>query len=199
MDELILSAADYAQIAHHGQTRKYDSKTPYIHHPARVAGRTALLPLATSEMVAAAFLHDVVEDCDRTVTQIEKRFGTAVAKLVYDLTNQFTKAKFPYLNRQDRKAKEMGRLSGVSKEAKQIKMLDRIDNLRELPPDPGLDFPKLYVAESQELLKAIGDGSLELKTELEHEINRLERKLHRRSQLVDTCEVVKNIAIGIDQ
>jgi (p)ppGpp synthase/HD superfamily hydrolase len=60
---LIIKAADLANIAHEGQKRKYNGR-PYIEHLMRVAGRVTLLSDSTEEEIAAAWLHDVIEDCD---------------------------------------------------------------------------------------------------------------------------------------
>ena len=67
---IILKAAALAVRAHEGQKRKYTG-FPYITHPARVAGRVGILPVVTEEMVAAAYLHDVLEDTTITKAEIE--------------------------------------------------------------------------------------------------------------------------------
>ena len=66
---IILKAAAFARRAHAGQRRKYNDR-PYIVHPARVAGRVAAHPQATETMVAAAFLHDVVEDTPHALDEV---------------------------------------------------------------------------------------------------------------------------------
>lgn len=91
---LIIDAAQFAATAHKGQVRKYNGR-PYISHPIRVAGRVATHPEASEELVAAAFLHDVVEDCNVGIGLLQRIFGHAVASLVGDLTNPSKGDKAP--------------------------------------------------------------------------------------------------------
>ena len=78
-----LQALELSQIAHKGQTRK--SGEPYIVHPILVAAITALFS-NDETMVQAALLHDVVEDTDYTIEDLEKHFGEDVAHMVEGLT-----------------------------------------------------------------------------------------------------------------
>lgn len=169
---MIMAAARLARAAHDGQFRKYNGR-PYVEHPARVAARTALLPGATEEMVAAAFLHDVLEDTSVTPGQIASATNPQVVELVAWLTNPSKGMKLP---REARKAMDREHLSKAPREAKLIKLLDRVDNLREMQGAPD-DFRTLYARESLLLLEAIGDVNEavagELARELSVEISRL--------------------------
>jgi (p)ppGpp synthase/HD superfamily hydrolase len=158
---LILRAAQFARLAHKGQQRKYCGLS-YAVHPARVAGRVAVHPLADDEMVAAAFLHDVVEDTPITLNEIKSEFGPCVARLVGELTKP---GVISGATRSEKKAFEIAYLAGASREAKIIKLLDRIDNLLDIRDAPK-DFAELYCQESRHLADAIGDSDLELKQEL---------------------------------
>jgi len=158
---LIVKAAVIAREAHGKQTRKY-SADPYVLHPARVAARALLLDGMSEEAVAAAWLHDVLEDTDITATQLDNKIGTKVTNLVIGLTNQSKGSSLP---RAERKKIDREWLSKQSPEVKRIKMLDRIDNLRDMDDAP-LDFKRLYGQESIELAEAIGDADLMLKKEL---------------------------------
>lgn len=161
---MILRAARFAAIAHEGQKRKY-SGLPYIIHPARVAGRVAILPGATEVMVAAAFLHDVVEDTVRTIESIESEFGKDVANLVNGLTSYSIRTGST-ANRAARKNLDVNALRIAPIEVKRIKLIDRIDNLNDLVgADAG--FMKLYAEESKHLNDAIGDADEELSLELD--------------------------------
>ena len=179
----ILVAASAAQAWHEGQFRKYGSvgpnwgnKVPYIVHPGRVAARISRHPHATVAMVCAAWLHDVIEDCGASSQGIVSafnglitptgNFGTNVAKLVLELTNP--SKKFPAMCRDCKKAMDREHLRTVSREAKLIKMADRIDNLLDLYGAP-FDFLKIYREESSKLLLAIADG-LVVDEELEGEM-----------------------------
>lgn len=165
---LILNAAQFAASAHEGQNRKYGhSDRPYITHPARVAGRVATFPGATEEMVAAAWLHDVIEDCGVTAEDLAAKFPLSVIRLVQELTNP--SKRHPELNRAQRKAMDLEHIKEVSREAKVIKLADRVDNLTETKDDPQTpaDFVELYRAESRALVEALRDIDPGLERELE--------------------------------
>jgi guanosine-3',5'-bis(diphosphate) 3'-pyrophosphohydrolase len=76
---VVEDAYNYAVKAHEGQVRK--SGEPYLQHPLHVALTLAELQLDTSSL-AAALLHDVLENCGIPVSEIEAEFGPEVAKLV---------------------------------------------------------------------------------------------------------------------
>lgn len=181
MKDLILRAARFAADAHRGQTRK-GSETPYIVHPGRVAMAATLHTAGTPEMVAAAWLHDTVEDTDATYSDLLDQFGSRVADIVRELTNQFDKAAHPDKNRRVRKALEIERLAGVSREAKIIKLLDRRDNLEDRPGDD-VGFLRLYASESRSLLEAVGDADPDLAGRVLLAVKRLERQV----ELVETA------------
>lgn len=163
-----------AAEAHKNQVRKYNRR-PFITHPIRVAGRVATLPEATEDMVVAAWLHDVVEDCEITVEEVEDSFGEKVAELVVELTNFYTKTNYPQLNREERKKLEIERIEKISREAKIIKLVDRLDNLREMPIDN--EFMKRYIKESKELLFACACSHASLEDELKDLLGELNGRL----------------------
>ena len=172
---IILRAAAVARDAHKGQERKYSGR-PYITHPGRVAARASILPGATEALVAAAWLHDTVEDTDITLDDIKASFGEEIASIVDGLTNRFDKASYPDMNRKARKSAEHERLAKAPHEVKLLKVLDRIDNLREMSvEDEG--FTKLYIRESRDLLIAVGDADLGLGRELQAVIDELGREI----------------------
>jgi (p)ppGpp synthase/HD superfamily hydrolase len=112
------------------------------------------------EVVAAAVLHDTLEDTDTTVEELQKRFGPTVASLVSELTDEYTKTAYPHLNRSQRKTLEAGRLAEASQSAKLIKLCDLIDNTRSIVEhDP--DFATVYLREKAAVLEAMGYGENE--------------------------------------
>lgn len=162
----ILEAARYAERMHRWQIRKYTGE-PYIMHPARVAGVISFLPHSTEEMVQAAWLHDVVEDCDTSIDDIAAKFPYKVASLVQELTNP--SKQFPDFSRRKRKEMDRVHAANMSKEAKIIKMVDRIDNLNSFPvTDPdAVDFVRnLYYEESYKLYEVIKDADYEVGLDL---------------------------------
>ena len=137
----IIRAAQFAEQAHRGQCRKY-SDAPYITHPGRVAARMSRHPAATECTVIAAWLHDVVEDCEVSAEDVAREFGQEVAGLVVELTNPSKGSK---ASRAERKAMDLAHLREVSVEARRLKLIDRTDNLREMSLAPG-GFRRLYPA-----------------------------------------------------
>ncbi len=81
--EFVWSALQFAAEAHAGQTRK--SGEPFIEHPIHTALRLAEMRLP-SDVIAAALLHDTLEDCDTDIDELQRRFGDAVARMVDGVT-----------------------------------------------------------------------------------------------------------------
>lgn len=140
-----------------GQVRKYTGE-PYIAHPIEVAGIVADLPDATDEMIAAALLHDVLEDTEVPLSLIEHLFGETVANYVIDLTDHYTPSLYPELNRSVRKFEEARRYAFVSPEVATIKLADGISNTLSIAKhDP--KFMKTYGPEKRTLLNHLGEGN----------------------------------------
>ena len=150
--EVVQRALEFATRAHEGQVRKY-SEVPYINHPVQV-----MVIVSTVEhddaMLAAALLHDVVEDTDHTIDDVRAEFGDDVAELVFALTDVSTMTDG---NRQARKAKDRAHTAKGSPRAKTIKLADLISNSVDIRAnDP--DFAKIYMAEKLLLLGVLQEG-----------------------------------------
>lgn len=124
---------EFAKAAHEGQTRKY-SGDPYIVHPVRVSLLASQFGLVYGD-IAAALLHDVIEDCDVSLGEITERFGLGVATAVWGLTNYEARNGGPddTMNRADRKAADRVWLSDQPPNVKSLKILDYIDNILDHP------------------------------------------------------------------
>lgn len=149
MSELIEKAREFAIEAHEaiGQTRKY-TKEPYYNHVVAVSEIVRTIPEHTAEMVAAALLHDTVEDTPVTMEQITEEFGETVAQYVFFLTNTKDKS----INRAARKAIDIARLVNAPNEVKTIKLADIAHNTGSIVEhDPG--FARRYLQEAQALLE----------------------------------------------
>ncbi len=167
MDDLILRAARLAKEAHTGQFRKYHGR-PYIEHPARVAARVMLLDHVTAEEVAAALLHDVLEDCDYTADDLAAAgMPPRTIDLVLELTDPSKLPENKDRSRRERKQLDRQSMTDASDAAKRIKLCDVIDNLRDVGGATD-DFRSRFVAEKVLLLAQIGDADPEL-TELAFE------------------------------
>ena len=154
--ELVRRALAFATLAHGDQKRKYTGEM-YIVHPIEVMEIVKTVP-HDDEMLAAALLHDVVEDTDVTIEEIEESFGPDVASLVADLTDV---SKPEDGNRKFRKALDREHSGNSSARAQTVKLADLISNSADiLENDP--KFAKVFLAEKELLLEVLtkGDPSL---------------------------------------
>ncbi|HHJ17699.1 MAG TPA: bifunctional (p)ppGpp synthetase/guanosine-3',5'-bis(diphosphate) 3'-pyrophosphohydrolase [Gammaproteobacteria bacterium] len=158
MSDLVERARIYATQAHQriGQLRKY-SKQPYHVHLEAVAKQVAGVT-DDEEMIAAAWLHDTVEDTPATLEDIEAHFGTAVAELVEELTDV---SKPSDGNRATRKAIDRDHTAQASLRAKTVKLADLIDNCRDITKHDER-FAKVYLVEMGALLDVLGEGDAQL-------------------------------------
>jgi guanosine-3',5'-bis(diphosphate) 3'-pyrophosphohydrolase len=122
---LVSEAADLAARRHAGQQRKGRGDEPYINHLAEVAN---LLAFATdgsdAELVAAAWLHDTIEDTQTTREELAGKFGERVAALVAEVTDDMN------LPKAQRRQKQVEDAPHKSPGAKLIKIADKISNIR---------------------------------------------------------------------
>jgi len=157
--DIVRKAQVYAMAAHAavGQKRKYTGE-PYIVHPAEVASIVASVPGSTPDMVAAAWLHDVVEDTGCTFTDIHMAFGADIAALVGWLTDV---SRPEDGKRAVRKAIDREHTAQAPAEAQTIKLADLISNSKSIMAhDPG--FAKTYLEEKRLLLEVLTKGDPEL-------------------------------------
>ncbi|VAW90598.1 Guanosine-3',5'-bis(diphosphate) 3'-pyrophosphohydrolase / GTP pyrophosphokinase, (p)ppGpp synthetase II [hydrothermal vent metagenome] len=154
MTDLIERAREFATQAHQriGQRRKYTNQ-PYDLHLAAVAKLVGEVA-DDVEMVAAAWLHDTVEDTPATLDDIEKNFGVPVAELVEELTD-ISKASDG--NRAKRKELDRIHSSQASTRAKTVKLADLIDNCKDIRKNDER-FAWVYLSEMGALLKVLSDG-----------------------------------------
>ena len=147
-------AKRFATAAHTSidQRRKYTGE-PYIAHPAAVVELVRSVPHSEA-MLAAAWLHDTVEDTPVALEDIEREFGAEVAALVEQLTDV---SRPEDGNRRIRKAIDRAHTAQASPEAKTIKLADLIDNSRTITAlDPG--FARVYLVEKAALLDVLQEG-----------------------------------------
>lgn len=154
--ELEQKAEHFAINAHRGQVRKYTGED-YITHPKAVADLVRGVG-GTEHMIAAAWLHDTVEDCDKTLEEIESRFGPLVRVYVYWLTD---KSKPEDGNRFTRKAIDRHHIKQAPHEAKTIKLADLIHNTISIVKHDA-NFAKVYLQEKRHILWNLMEGNHEL-------------------------------------
>lgn len=158
MTKLEKRAREFATEKHEeiDQRRKYTYE-PYMVHPNAVADLVRTVD-HTPEMIAAALLHDTVEDTHTSLDEIEKEFGKEVSELVEMLTDV---SKQSDGNRKTRNKINRHHTAEGSPQAKTIKLADIIDNMKSIIAcDP--DFAKVFVFEAKLLLQVLKDGDPKL-------------------------------------
>ncbi len=175
-------ALEFARKAHGDQQRKY-TEEPYIEHPKRVAKIVQTVP-HTTEMICAAYLHDVVEDTPVSIQDIERKFGREVARLVHELTDEYVKENYEHLNRRKRKQKETERQAKISREAKTIKLADVIDNTKDILRNDR-DFARRYIPEMEALTEALQGGEFKLLMRACYEVQRGKYELKQKREKVE--------------
>ena len=171
-DPLFLHEAMLFTISVHGtQTRKY-TREPYWPHCAAVAAITASVT-DDKRTIAAAWMHDVLEDTDTTFGEIEDVFGVVTANLVLQVTDVSTPADGP---RATRKALDREHLAQACGRAQTIKLADLIHNTTSIvTQDPG--FAKVYLQEKRLLLQVLTKGSKDLELYAWRQLHVAERQL----------------------
>lgn len=162
---LLRQAYAFAEEAHKGQERR--SGEPYLTHPIEVAAILAEMRMDVPTL-AAAMLHDAVEDTRTTIKEIRSHFGDEVASLVDGVTKL---SKLPFSNRQDRQAENFRKmLLAMSRDLRVIliKFGDRLDNMRTLDPLPEAK-QRLIAKETLEIYAPLAHrlGIAKIKQELE--------------------------------
>ncbi len=128
----LLKSIRFAAEKHRDQRRKGVGASPYINHPIEVAETLARSGITDLVTLQAAILHDTIEDTQTTPEEIEQEFGSEVRKMVEEVTDD---KKLP---KEDRKRLQIEHAPHISEGARQIKIADKLCNLRDVthyPPD----------------------------------------------------------------
>lgn len=151
--DLVERAIAFATKAHEGQVRKGGAGIPYITHPLDVMTRLIRHDFDDEVLLAAAVLHDVVEDCGVTVATLIELFGVDVGATVAEVTDPAGMSKTKAKKRQVEKAPTM------SVRAKLIKLADKTSNLHDIsvhPPGWSPESIRGYTLSAGEVVEALG-------------------------------------------
>lgn len=124
---MIKKAAEFARVAHEGEFRK-GSRIPYIYHPMEVALLVAGMT-RDEDVIAAAYLHDVLEDTPVTPEELGQAFGPRILKLVQFETEDKT------LSWRERKEHTIRHLSDAPREVRILTLADKLSNMRSTARD----------------------------------------------------------------
>jgi guanosine-3',5'-bis(diphosphate) 3'-pyrophosphohydrolase len=132
---LVSEAADLAAQRHNGMARKGRGNEPYINHLAEVASiLAAVTDGRDAGLVAAGWLHDIVEDTATTRDELAQKFGEPVAALVLEVTDDMS------LSKAQRRKRQIEDAPHKSADAKLIKIADKISNIRaRIHSDPSAE------------------------------------------------------------
>ncbi len=131
---LIFDALAFAAAKHRLQKRK-SRGTPYINHPIEVARLLVTVGgIKDEEVLAAAILHDTIEDTETTAEEIEERFGKTVLDMVLECTDDKS------LPKAERKRRQIENASHKSPSAKCLKIADKISNVNDIGEHPPEDW-----------------------------------------------------------
>ncbi|PXF48536.1 Guanosine-3',5'-bis(diphosphate) 3'-pyrophosphohydrolase MESH1 [Gracilariopsis chorda] len=162
---LLVRAMDYSAEKHKDQRRKNSNKHPYINHPVRVARRLIDAEINDVSIIAAALLHDTVEDTDATKEEIKNLFGAEIASIVDEVSDDKT------LPKEVRKQLQIQHAPSISPQAKAIKLADKLDNLTELLEKTPIGWEPERVEQYFDWAKAVVDGLRGVNPALEQQLD----------------------------
>lgn len=127
----IVGALAFAAHKHRDQRRKDGSASPYINHAiALIDVLCNEAGIARVDVLCAALLHDTVEDTETTPEELTAVFGSWIASIVLEVTDDKSLAKL------ERKRSQVERAARASREARLVKLADKICNLRDVAGNP---------------------------------------------------------------
>lgn len=152
MNPLIKSIA-FAADKHRNQRRKDADASPYINHPIALANVLANEGNVSEEAVLiAAILHDTIEDTETTADELRQHFGDVITAVVLEVTDD------KLLEKAERKRLQVEHAPHISREAKLVKLADKICNLRDIATSPPANWPLERKQAYFDWAKAVVDG-----------------------------------------
>jgi guanosine-3',5'-bis(diphosphate) 3'-pyrophosphohydrolase len=125
--ELLVDALAFAALKHRDQRRKDPDASPYINHPIALARVLSVeAGLHDAKLLAAAVLHDTLEDTETTFEELRERFGKTVATIVREVTDDRS------LPKAERKRLQIEHAEHLSQRARLVKLADKICNVRDI-------------------------------------------------------------------
>jgi len=149
----LLSALAFAAHKHRDQRRKDAVASPYINHPIALANVLANEGDVDDERVLiAAVLHDTVEDTETSEQELIREFGQEIASIVLEVTDD------QLLPTAERKRLQVEHAGTISRQAKLVKLADKICNLRDIASSPPAGWSVERKREYFDWAKSVIDG-----------------------------------------
>lgn len=143
LDTTLLDRAILFAVRAHAGTERRGKGFPYIVHPMEAVEIVATIT-PDQELLAAAALHDTVEDTDVTIEQIRTEFGDRIASLVGAETDVVIEGQSEQDSWHDRKQAAINRLARASRDAKIVAMGDKLSNMRAIARDYAVQGDALW-------------------------------------------------------
>jgi guanosine-3',5'-bis(diphosphate) 3'-pyrophosphohydrolase len=135
MMNVVLRAASFAARKHRFQRRKDEDASPYINHPIEVARVIDEIGnVDDPEILAAALLHDTIEDTDTEPAELEAEFGPRVCRIVQEVTDDKS------MKKAERKRRQIVHASELSNDAVIVKLADKIANVQDITDYPPVNW-----------------------------------------------------------
>jgi guanosine-3',5'-bis(diphosphate) 3'-pyrophosphohydrolase len=167
----LLKATEFAAHKHRDQRRKNADASPYINHPIALANVLCNEAGITDPVIlAAALLHDTLEDTETSYEEIRGQFGEQIADVVVEVTD--TK----WLSTQARKRLQVSKAQHASTQARAVKIADKICNLRDILGSPPKGWPLARKQAYFDWAKEVVDGVRGDHAELELRFDALYRQ-----------------------
>ncbi|MFN5167726.1 MAG: HD domain-containing protein [Pseudomonadota bacterium] len=164
----LLRALAFSADKHRNQRRKDADASPYINHPIALANVLAHEGAVVDVVpLAAAILHDTVEDTNTTRAELVGHFGEEIASVVMEVTDDKS------LLKAERKAAQVEHAPSLSRAAKLVKLADKISNLRDILASPPADWPNQRKLQYFEWAGRVVDGLRGVHPALEAEFDRI--------------------------
>ena len=168
MDTTLLDRAIQFAVKAHGGTERRGKGFPYVVHPLEAVAIAATIS-PDQEILAAAALHDVLEDTCVTAEELEKEFGHRVTQLVMEETDKFFAGISEAQSWTERKKIAIERLKNASRDAKIVAMGDKLSNARAIWRDykeKGDELWKIFHVHDKALHKWHYEGLADALSEL---------------------------------
>ena len=166
--KLIFKALEFASVKHKDQRRKDAESSPYINHPIALAKLLCVESgITDTKVICAALLHDTIEDTETTAEELRYRFGKKITEIVLELSDDKN------LTKEKRKQLQIEFAGHASKQARLVKLADKISNLRDIINTPPADWSIKRKQEYFDWAKQVVNGIRGTNSILEKEFDRL--------------------------